>query len=85
MLGRHPDRIASAKEFGATNIVRERDEEAVERVRELTPRGLRPRARKAAPRTRAGESCAGAPGDSVAHTTAMAGAFAVVDGRLPRA
>ena len=36
LLGRHPDRIALAKEFGATDIVSERGEEAVERVRELT-------------------------------------------------
>jgi threonine dehydrogenase-like Zn-dependent dehydrogenase len=36
MLGRHPDRIALAKEFGATDIVSERGDEAVERVRELT-------------------------------------------------
>ena len=36
MLGRHADRIALAKEFGATDIVSERGDEAVERVRELT-------------------------------------------------
>jgi threonine dehydrogenase-like Zn-dependent dehydrogenase len=36
ILGRHPDRIALAKEFGATDVVGERGEEAVERVRELT-------------------------------------------------
>ena len=36
MLGRHPDRIALANSFGATDIVSERDEEAVARVRELT-------------------------------------------------
>ena len=36
LLGRHPDRIALAKEFGATNIVTERGDEAVERVRELS-------------------------------------------------
>src|SRR3954449_11833400 len=36
LLGRHPDRIALAKEFGASDIVSERGEEAVERVRELT-------------------------------------------------
>lgn len=36
LLGRHPDRIALAKEFGATDIVSERGQEAVERVRELT-------------------------------------------------
>ena len=33
MLGRHPDRIALAKAFGATDIVSERGHEAVERVR----------------------------------------------------
>jgi threonine dehydrogenase-like Zn-dependent dehydrogenase len=36
VLGRHPDRIALAREFGATEIVSERGKEAVERVRELT-------------------------------------------------
>jgi threonine dehydrogenase-like Zn-dependent dehydrogenase len=36
LLGRYPDRIALAKEFGATDIVSERGDEAVERVRELT-------------------------------------------------
>jgi threonine dehydrogenase-like Zn-dependent dehydrogenase len=36
ILGRHPDRVALAKEFGATDVVSERGEEAVERVRELT-------------------------------------------------
>jgi threonine dehydrogenase-like Zn-dependent dehydrogenase len=36
ILGRHEDRIALAREFGATDIVPERGEEAVERVRELT-------------------------------------------------
>jgi threonine dehydrogenase-like Zn-dependent dehydrogenase len=36
ILGRHADRIALAKEFGATDVVGERGEEAVERVRELT-------------------------------------------------
>ena len=36
ILGRHPDRIALAREFGATDVVSERGEEAVARVRELT-------------------------------------------------
>jgi len=36
MLGRHPDRIALAREFGATDVVSERGAEAVERVLELT-------------------------------------------------
>ncbi|MFN2637727.1 MAG: zinc-dependent alcohol dehydrogenase family protein [Gemmatimonadaceae bacterium] len=36
MLGRHQDRIALAKEFGATDIVSERGEAAIEKVRELT-------------------------------------------------
>src|SRR6266480_7717261 len=36
ILGRHADRIALAREFGATEVVSERGDEAVERVRELT-------------------------------------------------
>ena len=36
LLGRHPDRIALAKEFGATDIVPERGDEAIERVKQLT-------------------------------------------------
>jgi threonine dehydrogenase-like Zn-dependent dehydrogenase len=36
IMGRHPDRIALAKQFGATDVVSERGEDAVERVRELT-------------------------------------------------
>jgi threonine dehydrogenase-like Zn-dependent dehydrogenase len=36
MLGRHGDRIALAKEFGATDVVSQRGDEAIERVRELT-------------------------------------------------
>jgi threonine dehydrogenase-like Zn-dependent dehydrogenase len=36
LLGRHPDRIALAKEFGATDIVSQRGDDGVERVRELT-------------------------------------------------
>src|SRR3989442_1343338 len=36
MMGHHPDRIALAKEFGATDVVKERGEEAVQRVRALT-------------------------------------------------
>src|SRR5512142_1171370 len=36
MLGRHADRIALARKFGATDIVSERGDEAIERVRELT-------------------------------------------------
>ncbi|HKR23183.1 MAG TPA: zinc-dependent alcohol dehydrogenase family protein [Pyrinomonadaceae bacterium] len=36
ILGRHPDRIALAKEFGATDVVSERGDEGIERVRELT-------------------------------------------------
>jgi len=36
MLGRHPDRIALARQFGATDVVSERGAEAVERVLELT-------------------------------------------------
>ena len=36
LLGRHPDRIALARRFGATDIVSERGDAAIERVRELT-------------------------------------------------
>jgi threonine dehydrogenase-like Zn-dependent dehydrogenase len=36
LLGRHPDRIALGIVFGVTDVVSERGEEAVERVRELT-------------------------------------------------
>ena len=36
ILGRHPDRIALARQFGATEAVSERGEAAVERVRQLT-------------------------------------------------
>jgi threonine dehydrogenase-like Zn-dependent dehydrogenase len=36
LLGRHADRISLAREFGATDVVRERGDEAVERVRGLT-------------------------------------------------
>src|SRR6266516_4180659 len=36
MMGHHPDRIALAREFGTTDVVSERGEEAVQRVRELT-------------------------------------------------
>ncbi len=36
ILGRHADRITLAREFGATDVVSERGDEAIERVRELT-------------------------------------------------
>jgi threonine dehydrogenase-like Zn-dependent dehydrogenase len=36
IMGRHADRIALAREFGATEVVSERGAEAVERVKELT-------------------------------------------------
>jgi hypothetical protein len=36
MLGRHADRIALARRFGATGVVSERGDAAIERVRELT-------------------------------------------------
>jgi threonine dehydrogenase-like Zn-dependent dehydrogenase len=36
ILGRQPDRIALAKEFGATDVVSARGDEGVERVQELT-------------------------------------------------
>jgi threonine dehydrogenase-like Zn-dependent dehydrogenase len=36
LLGRHPDRVALGRDFGATDVVSERGDEAIERVRELT-------------------------------------------------
>jgi threonine dehydrogenase-like Zn-dependent dehydrogenase len=36
ILGHHPDRLALARDFGATDVVSERGDEAIERVRELT-------------------------------------------------
>ena len=36
ILGRHADRIALAREFGATDVVSERGDEGIARVRELT-------------------------------------------------
>src|SRR5206468_5832329 len=36
MLGRHADRIALARAFGATDVVSERGDAAIQRVRELT-------------------------------------------------
>jgi threonine dehydrogenase-like Zn-dependent dehydrogenase len=36
ILGRHADRIALAREFGATDVVSERGDEAIARVRDLT-------------------------------------------------
>lgn len=36
IMGRHPARLALAKEFGATNFVSERGEEGIAKVRELT-------------------------------------------------
>ena len=36
VLGHHEDRIALARDFGATDVVSERGDEAVQRVRELT-------------------------------------------------
>lgn len=36
ILGRHPDRIALAKAFGATDVVSERGAEAIHRVRDIT-------------------------------------------------
>ena len=36
IMGRHEQRIALAKEFGATDVVSERGEEGMQRVRELT-------------------------------------------------
>jgi threonine dehydrogenase-like Zn-dependent dehydrogenase len=39
LLGSNPERTALGHEFGATDVVRERGDEAVERVRELTGHG----------------------------------------------
>jgi threonine dehydrogenase-like Zn-dependent dehydrogenase len=39
LLGSNPERIALGREFGATDVVEERGEKAVERVRELTGHG----------------------------------------------
>src|SRR5436190_14274443 len=36
IMGRHPKRVELARDFGATDVVSERGEEAAERVRELT-------------------------------------------------
>jgi threonine dehydrogenase-like Zn-dependent dehydrogenase len=36
LLGRHPDRITLARQFGATEVVSERGDEAIARVRTLT-------------------------------------------------
>jgi threonine dehydrogenase-like Zn-dependent dehydrogenase len=36
IMGRHQDRIALARDFGATDVVSERGDEAAQRVRELT-------------------------------------------------
>src|SRR5215217_5308122 len=36
ILGRHADRIALARKFGATDVVSERGPEAIERIKELT-------------------------------------------------
>ena len=36
IMGRHESRLALARDFGATDVVKERGQEAVERVRELT-------------------------------------------------
>jgi hypothetical protein len=35
-MGRHESRLALARDFGATDVVKERGQEAIERVRELT-------------------------------------------------
>jgi threonine dehydrogenase-like Zn-dependent dehydrogenase len=39
LLGSNPERVALGQELGATDVVRERDEEGVERVLELTGHG----------------------------------------------
>jgi hypothetical protein len=38
IMGRHEDRTTLARELGATDVVAERGEDAVERIRELTGR-----------------------------------------------
>ena len=48
LLGRHEDRIAVARTFGATDVVPERGEDAVTRVLELTDGGFRELARRCA-------------------------------------
>ena len=55
-MGRHADRIALAKEFGATDVVSERGAEAVERVKELTRGHGVPRDRQAGGRKSGGEA-----------------------------
>jgi threonine dehydrogenase-like Zn-dependent dehydrogenase len=39
LLGSNPERLALGEEFGATDVVRERGDDAIERVRELTQHG----------------------------------------------
>jgi threonine dehydrogenase-like Zn-dependent dehydrogenase len=39
LLGSNPERTALGEEFGATDVVRERGEDAIERVRELSEHG----------------------------------------------
>jgi threonine dehydrogenase-like Zn-dependent dehydrogenase len=36
IMGRHPGRLQLAKEYGATDVISERGEEAVERIRDIT-------------------------------------------------
>jgi hypothetical protein len=51
MLGRHADRIALARRFGATDVVSERGDAAIERVCELLPELKTPRDKIQAERT----------------------------------
>jgi threonine dehydrogenase-like Zn-dependent dehydrogenase len=86
ILGRHPDRIALAREFGATDVVSERGAEAIRRVKELTggygvhsvlecvgPRpGSRDRDRDRTPRRRRGtRRCPAALGDAGRRTVVL--------------
>src|SRR5437764_1456480 len=65
LMGRHSDRIALAKQFGATDVVSEPGEEAVARVRELTGGlGLRARRHGDEPELR---PPTGQAGDDLAH------------------
>jgi len=68
VMGRHDERIAIARRFGATDVVRERGEEGVARVRELTDGGTR-HALECVGTTQAFETAIGVcrPGGTVGH------------------
>jgi len=81
ILGRHEDRTAIAREFGATDVVAERGKEAVQRVRELTGGDGAPSVLE----------CVGTPESfgtaaSIARSGGTVGRVGVPqDGKLPRA